>query len=102
MPGRSRRSGTRLRLALFLGVVLATTEVNNKGQANVFGGDAIVRQVHARVGNGAFPPDPGGVIRRVAYKVDKLKSFALVIAERSTGRAITPAEFGNRPTTWID
>jgi adenylate cyclase len=84
-------------------VVLATTEVDDQGHTNVFGSDEVVRDIaHARVGNGAFPTDSGGVIRRVAYKVDKLKSFALVVAERATGKTITPAEFGNRASTWID
>jgi adenylate cyclase len=83
-------------------VVLATTEVDNQGRTNVFGGDDVVRDVHAHVGNGNFPTDAGSVIRRVAFKVDKLKSFSLVIAERATGKTITPDEFGNRATSWID
>jgi adenylate cyclase len=83
-------------------VVLATTEVDEDGGTNVFGGDEIVAQVDARVGNGNFPTDSGGVIRRVAYKVDKLKSFALVAAERARGGTISPDEFHNRETNWID
>jgi adenylate cyclase len=82
-------------------VVLATTEVDAVGRTNVFGGDEVVRGVGARVGNGNFPLDPGGVIRRVAYQVDKLKSFSLVAAERATGETITAAEVG-KDTTWID
>jgi CHASE2 domain-containing sensor protein len=53
-------------------VVLATTEVDKDGGTNVFGGDEIVAQLDARVGNGNFPTDSGGVIRRVAYKVVNL------------------------------
>jgi adenylate cyclase len=83
-------------------VVLATTEVDDDGGTNVFGGDEIVAQLDARVGNGNFPTDSGGVIRRVAYKVDKLKSFALVAAERARGGTISPDEFHNRDTNWID
>lgn len=83
-------------------LVLATTEVDKQGETNVFGGDEIVRQVGARVGNGNFPTDSGGVIRRVAYSVDKLKSFALVTAERATGRRIAPDDFHNRTTNYID
>jgi adenylate cyclase len=82
-------------------VVLATTEVDALGRTNVFGGDEVVKQVGARVGNGNFPLDPGGVIRRVAYSIDRLKSFSLVTAERATGRTINPDDFpGN--STWID
>ena len=83
-------------------VVLATTEVDSLGRTNVFGGDEIVREVGARVGNGNFPLDPGGVIRRVAYDIDDLKSFSLVTAERATGKTITRAAFGKSESTWID
>jgi adenylate cyclase len=83
-------------------VVLATTEVGKRGRTNVFGGDDIVRQVGARVGNGNFPTDSGGVIRRVAYSVDGLKSLALVTAERATGDRITPDDFHDRATNYID
>jgi adenylate cyclase len=83
-------------------LVLATTEVDEQGRTNVFGGQEVVNEVGARVGNGNFPLDPGGVIRRVAYDVDKLKSFSLVAAQRARGSPITPEEFGNRESTWID
>lgn len=83
-------------------VVLATTEVDEQGHTNVFGGDDVVRQAHARVGNGNFPTDPGDVIRKVGYKVDGLKSFSLVTAERATGDTISPADFGRRTFSWID
>jgi adenylate cyclase len=82
-------------------VVLATTEVDALGRTNVFGSDEVVEQVGARVGNGNFPLDPGGVIRRVAYSVDKLKSFSLVTAERATGKTIGPEDFPGK-STWID
>jgi adenylate cyclase len=82
-------------------VVLATTEVDALGRTNVFGSDEVVKEVGARVGNGNFPLDPGGVIRRVAYGVDKLKSFSLVTAERATGKTIGPEDFPGK-STWID
>jgi adenylate cyclase len=83
-------------------VVLATTEVDEQGRTNVFGNDEVVREVGARVGNGNFPLDPGGVIRRVSFNIDKLRSFALVTAERATGRTITKGDFGGRSSSWID
>lgn len=83
-------------------LVLATTEVGEGGTTNVFGSDAVVRDVGARVGNGNFPLDPGGVIRRVGFEVDDLTSFALVAAERAQGKPITRKEFGDRDSTWID
>ena len=72
-------------------VVLATTEVDAQGRANVFGGQAVVRQVGARVGNASIPADRGGVLRHVPYEVDGLRSFAVVTAERATGHAIAAA-----------
>jgi adenylate cyclase len=80
-------------------VVLATTQVDDEGRTNVFGGDDVVRDVRARVGNSNYPP---GEIRRFSYKVDKLKAFALVTAERASGNTITPADFGHRTFNWID
>jgi adenylate cyclase len=78
-------------------VVLATTEVGPNGETGVFGGDDVVREHRARVGNANFPPDPGGYDRRMRYEVDKLKTFAVVTVERASGKPVKP--FG---TTWID
>ena len=84
-------------------VVLATTAVDPQtGRTGVFGGDKIVRQVHARVGSGRFPTDPGDFYRRVAFKLDNLKSLSLVAVERATRKKITPADFGHVRTNWID
>ena len=84
-------------------VVLSTTEADPKtGRTNVFGGGEGLRYSRARVGHGNFPIDPGGSNRRVAYKIDKLKSLSLVTAERATGRPVTPDDFGHRTTNWID
>ena len=82
-------------------VVLATTEVDAQGRANVFGGQAVVRQVGARVGNASIPADRGGVLRHVPYEVDGLRSFAVVTAERATGHAIATAAVPGR-SAWID
>src|SRR5918999_6552676 len=78
-------------------VVLATTEVGPNGETAVFGGDDVVREVRGGVGNGNFPPDPGGYHRRMRHTIDKLKSFAVVVVERATGREVR--SFG---TEWID
>jgi adenylate cyclase len=78
-------------------LVLATTEVNKSGSTNVFGGEETLREIGARVGNGNFPPDPGGYDRRLRYEIAKLKTLAVVTAERVTGKPVKP--FG---TTWID
>jgi adenylate cyclase len=81
-------------------VVLATTEVGPKGETNVFGGDDVVRDVRARVGMALFDEDPGGYFRRIQYEITNLKTFAVVTAERATGRRVDPARFDG--TAWID
>jgi adenylate cyclase len=78
-------------------VVLATTEVGPNGETAVFGGDDVVREVGARVGNGNFPPDPGGYHRRMRYEIDKLETFAVATVERAEGRRVRPFD-----TAWID
>ncbi len=51
-------------------VVLATTEVTERGQSKILGGDAVLEFVGARPGNGVLLPEPGGVERRVPHTVD--------------------------------
>jgi adenylate cyclase len=82
-------------------VVLATTEVDQDGHTNIFGGDDVLAQIGARPGNVNFVTDPGGTIRRVPYELDRLKSFAVVTAEVAGGKPIDRSELGGR-TAWID
>lgn len=84
-------------------VVLATTEVNKKGETKILGGDKILKLVHARPGNGVLLSDPGGVERRVPYRVQGLKTLAVASAEVATGRKVSEDDFDARQTTaWID
>jgi adenylate cyclase len=71
-------------------LVFSTTEVNGKGEPNFLGGQAGIRYARASVGNGNFDNDPGGVIRRVPYEVDGLKTFSVVTVERATGQTVHP------------
>lgn len=80
-------------------VVFATTEVGERGEPNFLGGEEGVKYARTRVGNGNYRTDPGGIIRRLAYEIDGLKSFAVVSVERLTGRPVEP--FGD-DATWID
>ena len=59
------------------GVVLATTEVDAKGRANVFGGEEVLRSVGARAGNSNLLNDEDGVIRRMPLQVEGLTSFSI-------------------------
>ena len=83
------------------GVVLATTEVDAEGRTNVFGGDDVLDEIGARAGNALLPSEEGGVIRRMPYEVDKLKTFAVVVAERVTGHELERSDLGG-DMAWID
>ena len=82
-------------------VVLSTTEVDDKGGTAILGGDDYLHQIGAHPGNGLFPNDPGGVIRRTAYSIDKLKAFSVVTTEVADGHPVKPKLFGGK-TAWID
>jgi adenylate cyclase len=81
-------------------VVFSTTEVDDQGRTNVFGGEDVLREYNARAANTQLPPDPGGVIRRVPFAVDGLETFAIATAEVVLRRQLSsPPGDG---ITWID
>jgi adenylate cyclase len=81
-------------------VVFATTEVDEEGGPKFVGAEqGSIEYARTAVGNGNFEPDPGGIIRRLAYEIDGLKSFAVVAAERVDRRPVEPFDVD---TTWID
>jgi adenylate cyclase len=82
-------------------IVLATTEVDEGGHSNVFGGEDVLRQIGARSGNAVFQSDPGGAIRRLPYRSDGLKSLSIVTAEMVQGRPIPASALGGE-RGWID
>jgi adenylate cyclase len=71
-------------------LVFSTTEVNDKGEGKFLGGQEGLAYARARLGNGNFDTDPGGVIRRTPYQLQGLKSFAVATAERATGKPVHP------------
>ncbi len=83
------------------GVVLSTTETLPSGATRIFGGNDTVRDVGARPASGLFETDSAGVIRKVRYSVNGLKTLAVVTAERATGRTVDRRPFGKRGA-WID
>jgi serine/threonine-protein kinase len=82
-------------------VVLATSEVDERGGTNVFGGDDVLRRIDARAGNSALVPDSDGVLRRIPHSIDDLETFALVAAEIASADEIPPSALGG-PNAWID
>jgi serine/threonine-protein kinase len=79
-------------------VVLATTTVDDQGATNVLGGDDVVSDIGARVGSALMPLDADGAIRRAAYQLEGLESFAVVTTEVATNRQVDPFD---EARTWI-
>lgn len=77
-------------------VVLATTEVDSRGRANVFGGEAVLRSIGARAGNSLVEPDSDGTIRHFSRQIQGLESFAVVSAKAAGGDGIA------EDRAWID
>jgi adenylate cyclase len=83
------------------GVVLATTQTLSNGRTRIFGGNDAVRAVGARPASGLFPTDSAGVIRKVLYSINGLKTLAVVTAETATGHRVSRGPFG-KDGAWID
>ena len=81
-------------------VVLSTTEVDDRGRTNVFGG-ADLSAIGARAGNTVIVPDSGGIFRRIHHEVQGLTGFAVAAAEVATGGPVDPADFDD-DGSWID
>ena len=82
------------------GVVLSTTEVNERGESKVFGGEEVVRQVGARAANAGIQADADGVLRRFPVSHDGLVGFAVAAVEEATGEPVDHAAGGD-PNPWI-
>ena len=76
--------------------VLSTTEFDPKLGSNVFGGPAGLKLARATSGDGRFPQDPDGVIRKVALKLQTLKSLSIVGAEEAGKKPITNKDLGGQ------
>jgi adenylate cyclase len=101
-PTTPRQDNALIRAVAQAGqVVLSTTEVNRRGESNVFGGESVLRRIGARAGNTVIEPDPGGVFRRVPYEVGGLESFAVAAVETSSGEQVNPDLFDDGEA-WID
>lgn len=97
--------------------VVSTTEVDARGNGNGFEwilteeviasrrphaiNDFLRRDVGIDLAWGNFPSDPGGVLRRMEYETDKLKTFSVAAAEQAAGRRIEPDALGG-DSAWID
>src|SRR5947209_7047879 len=75
-------------------VVLGTIDVLPGGKSPVFGGPDTLSRIGAVSGNVQFPTETDGIIRRMPYSVEGLKSFALLAAEQATGQRIPQSALG--------
>ncbi|MEK6328027.1 MAG: CHASE2 domain-containing protein, partial [Actinomycetota bacterium] len=99
-------------------VVESTTEIDELGNGNAFTyigvppsvekstkrralTDYIEKDLNAVIAYGNFPTDSGGVLRRVNYDTQGLKTFSVAVAEKARGRPIEPASLGG-DSAWID
>lgn len=83
-------------------VVLATTEVGERGETAIFGGGEALDYSRGIAANSNYPNDPGRVIRRMGLTIDTLRSFPVVTAERALGRRVEAGGFDEDGTAWID
>jgi len=74
------------------GGVLATSESDGRGGTNVLGGDENLATIGARAGAGNLPDEREGVLRRFGHSVARLKTLAVVVAERR-GDRVSATEF---------
>src|SRR3954454_7902300 len=82
-------------------VVLGTSEIAAGGKTRILGGDKNVRAARARPASAQYDLDPNGVIRRIPYETDGLKTMPVVAYERAFGHS--PDRDGFKPGgAWID
>jgi response regulator RpfG family c-di-GMP phosphodiesterase len=74
------------------GAILATTETDRRGGANVLGGDANLAAAHSRAAASVLPVGPGGVLSRLPARMGGLDTVALATARR-LHRAPAPSAF---------
>lgn len=82
-------------------VVLADSQPDPQGRSGVFGGQDVLDDVGARVGNTQLGEDSDGVRRRVPFEVGNMETFPLVAAEIASGKPITTDQMGG-PSALID
>ena len=82
-------------------VVLGTSEIAKGGKTRILGGDQNVRDARARPASAQYDLDPNGVIRRIPFQTDGLKTMPVVSYERAFGHP--PDRSGFKPNgAWID
>ncbi|HEY7961045.1 MAG TPA: adenylate/guanylate cyclase domain-containing protein [Solirubrobacteraceae bacterium] len=84
--------------------VMVTTETDARGNTRFLGSDegaALLKEVGSRPANGLLPDDPGGVLRRVTFAANGLRTLATASTEVADGRRLSAREFAGG-AAWID
>src|SRR3954447_7687329 len=74
-------------------VVLGTSEIAPGGKTRILGSDKNVRAARARPASAQYDLDPNGVIRRIPYQTDGLKTMPVVAYERAYGHSPDRTDF---------
>jgi adenylate cyclase len=82
-------------------VVFGTSEIAFGGRTRILGGDSNVKAARALPGSALYNLDPNGVIRRIPYQTDGLRTMPVVAYTRAHGHAPSQAGFG-KTGAWID
>lgn len=82
-------------------VVLGTSEIASGGRTRIFGGEPQVKAARALPASAQYDLDPNGVIRRIPFETDGLKTMPVVAYERAFHRLPDRSAF--KPDgAWID
>ena len=82
-------------------VILSFQETNAKGDVKLIGlgqTQAALRKAGVEPGMTLFPYDPGDIVRRMSYSINRLTTFPVVTAEVASGKRVRPFS----GTKWID
>ncbi|MFL5896653.1 MAG: CHASE2 domain-containing protein, partial [Thermoleophilaceae bacterium] len=82
-------------------VVLGTSAIAAGGHTRIFGGDPQVRAARALPASAQYDLDPNGVIRRIPFQTDGLKTMPVVAYERAFHRLPDRSRF-HPDGAWID
>ncbi len=82
-------------------VVLATTEIGQRGETNVLGGNANLERAQAHAAAANFRAGATGLIEQYPYSVGGLKSLAVTAAEEASGHPVPRGSFSHN-AAWID
>jgi len=80
-------------------VVMASTEVNEKGKTKIFGGGRILKFSRAIPANSNYLNDADGLVRRMGFEFAKLQTFPIAAARVARDGKV-PLPEGNE--AWID